>query len=160
MTDMLRLSAHLPLRHFARGEVVVREGDGSGGIFVLVSGALVVRKSGVVINTVTRPGAIIGEVSVLLDTAYGAEVEAAEPSVLRHAADGRALLSSHPDITRLVAVGLAERLNFVTTYLADLKLQYGDAPGLSMVSSVLRELSERQGERARPGSARDPDPEY
>ena len=60
----------------------------------------------------------------------------------------------------LVADGLAERLNFVTTYLADLKLQYGDAPGLSMVSDVLQRLAHRQGPAARPGSARDPDPEY
>jgi hypothetical protein len=59
-----------------------------------------------------------------------------------------------------IQVGLAERLNFVTTYLADLKHQYGDAPGLTMVSAVLRELSERQDERARPGSARDPNPDY
>jgi len=99
-------------------------------------------------------------VSALLGSAYSATVEATERSVLHHAADGQALLNSHPAITRLVAMGLAERLNFVTTYLADLKSQYGDAPGLTMVSAVLRELSERQGERARPGSARDPNPEY
>jgi CRP/FNR family cyclic AMP-dependent transcriptional regulator len=59
-----------------------------------------------------------------------------------------------------VAVGLAERLNFVTTYLADLKQQYGDAPGLSMVSHVLQHLGHRHGPAARPGSARDPDAEY
>ncbi len=35
-----------------------------------------------------------------------------------------------------------------------------DAPGLSMVSEVLRELSQRQVPPARPGSARDPDPGY
>jgi CRP/FNR family transcriptional regulator, cyclic AMP receptor protein len=66
----------------------------------------------------------------------------------------------HPAITRLIAEGLAERLNYVTTYLADLKAQYGEAPGLTMVSAVLRELAERQRERARPGSARDPQPDY
>ena len=60
----------------------------------------------------------------------------------------------------LVAQGLAERLNFVTTYLADLKHQYGNAPGLSMVSDVLHRLGHRQGPVARPGSARDPDAEY
>ena len=57
-------------------------------------------------------------------------------------------------------MGLAERLNFVTTYLADLKHQYGDAPGLSMVSDVLRQLAQRHGPVARPGSAPDPDPDY
>ena len=61
-------------------------------------------------------------------------------------------------MTRLVAIGLAERLNLVTTYLADLKHQYGDAPGIAMVGEVLARLAERQAPPARPGSARDPDP--
>jgi hypothetical protein len=63
-------------------------------------------------------------------------------------------------VLRVVAQGLAERLAFVTTYLADLRHQYGDAPGLAMVGQVLTELSQRQVPTARPGSARDPDPEY
>ena len=160
MSEMLALSAHLPQQIFEAGAVVVREGEAAGAIWVLVSGALLVRKGDVVVNTITRPGAVVGEVSALLGSAYSATVQASERSVLRHAADAQALLDSHPAITRLVAVGLAERLNFVTTYLADLKMQYADVPGLNMVSAVLRELSERQGERARPGSARDPNPEY
>ena len=81
-------------------------------------------------------------------------------SILRHAVDGRALLTRDPAITLLVAMGLAERLNFVTTYLADLKNQYADAPGLQMVSDVMRQLAQLQGPPARPGSARDPEPRY
>jgi CRP/FNR family transcriptional regulator, cyclic AMP receptor protein len=160
MQDMLALSASLPEVTFAPGDIVVREGGSAGSLWVLVSGALQVRKGTVVVNTVTRPGALIGEIAVLLDTVNSATVEATEASVLRHAADGRALLASDPTITRLVAVGLAERLNFVTTYLADLKHQYGDAPGLTMVSDVLAQLAQRQVAVARPGSARDPEPEY
>ena len=68
--------------------------------------------------------------------------------------------SANPEITKLIAVGLAERLNFVSTYLADLKEQYGDATGLSMVSEVLSHLAEKQVVTARPGSARDPEPDY
>lgn len=158
--DMLSLSAHLPIVEFAPGEAVVHEGGTSGGIWVLVSGALQVRKGDVPVNTIDQPGALVGEVSVLLGKANGATVVATAPSVLRHAADGTALLNSHPDITRLVAMTLAERLNFVTTYLADLKHQYGNAPGLAMVHEVLAQLSERQSPPARPGSARDPFPEY
>lgn len=160
MIDMLALSKTLPEVAFAPGEIVVREGGSSGGLWILVSGALEVLKGRVRVNTVTRPGALIGEVAVLLDTVNGATVQATEPSVLRHAADGGALLASDPTITHLVAVGLAERLNVVTAYLADLKHQYGDAPGLAMVGDVLAQLTERQVPRARPGSARDPDPEY
>ena len=160
MQNMLTLSAHLPEIAFAPGDIIVREGGSAGAIWVLVSGVLQVRKGAVLVNTVTRPGALIGEISVLLNTAYGATVEAAEHSVLRHAPDGRALLSSDPAITTLVAVGLAERLNFVTTYLADLKHQYGDAPGLSMIPEVLSQLVQRQVPLAQPGSARDPSPDY
>ena len=160
MKDMLSLAAHLPLIEVAPGETVVREGVSDGGIWVLVSGALQVRKGAAVVNTITRPGALIGEVSVLLGSVSSATVEATAPSVLRYAADGQALLASDPAITRLVAVGLADRLNFVTSYLADLKQQYGEAPGLSMVTDVLSQLAQRQGPPARPGSARDPDPEY
>lgn len=160
MDDMLTLSAHLPEVEFAAGDVVLREGESAGAIWVLISGSLKVHKGGIVVNVINQPGAVVGEISVLLDTVYGATVEAAAPTVMRHAADGRALLASDPAITTLVAMGLAERLNFVTTYLVDLKHQYGDAPGLSMIPDVLRELSQRQRPLARVGSARDPDPEY
>ena len=129
MTDMLSLSAHLPQRSFAAGDVVVAEGGPAGALWVLVSGRLQVTKGGVPINTVTRPGALVGEIALLLDAVTSATVTATEPSVMRHAEDGGALLASDPGITRLVAIGLAERLNAVTTYLADLKHQYGDAPG-------------------------------
>jgi CRP-like cAMP-binding protein len=157
---LLDLFDNLPEVTFAAGDSVVEEGRAAGSIWVLVSGALEVRKGGVVVNSVTRPGALVGEVSALLGTAYSASVIATEPSVMRHAADGPALLASDPLITRLVAVGLAERLDFVTSYLADLKHQYGDAPGLSMVSEVLSRLAQRQAPAARPGSARDPEPDY
>ena len=123
-----------------------------------MSGALQVPKHSIAINTVTQPGAVVGEISVLLGAPSGATVRASQPSMLRHAADDRALLDSHPVISRLVAVGLAERLNSVTTHLVDLKQQHGGAPGLSMVADVLRELFQRQSTAARPGSARDPDP--
>ena len=158
--DILELCADLPELVLDTGDVVIHEGRPGGGIWVLVSGALRVRKGNVVVNTVTHPGAVLGEISVLLDRPHSATVEATEPTRLRYAEDGHALLSSDPAITKFVAVGLAERLAFVTTYLADLTHQYGDAPGLAMVSEVLSKLEQRKAPRANPGSRRDPDPEY
>jgi CRP/FNR family cyclic AMP-dependent transcriptional regulator len=158
--DMLVLSAHLPEIEFAPGEAVVREGGPGGSIWVLVSGGLRVRKGDIQVNSITNPGALIGEMSVLLGIDHSATVEATEPSTLRHAADGHGLLANDPAITQIVAVGLAERLHFATTYLADLTRQYTDVPGLSMVSDVLSRLEQHVGPTASPGSARDPDPEY
>jgi CRP-like cAMP-binding protein len=160
VADMLVLTADLPEVTLAAGETVVREGGAAGGIWVLVSGALRVRKGDVTVNTITHPGALIGEMSVLLGVDHSATVEATEPSQFRYAADGRALLESDPAITTLIAIALAERLMFVTTYLADLTHQYGDAPGISMVSDVLRTLAQPRGPLASPGSVREPDPAY
>ena len=98
--------------------------------------------------------------SILLGVPNSATVAAAQPCRMRYAEDGAALLTSDPQVIHLVAVGLAERLNFVTTYLADLKNQYGDAPGLAMVPEVLQALAQRPHTTAQPGSVRDPDPEY
>jgi CRP/FNR family cyclic AMP-dependent transcriptional regulator len=160
MDDLLNLSAELCEVEFEPGDIVVQEGVQSGAIWVLVSGALSIRKGDVALNTVSRPGAVIGEMSVLLDVPHSVTVEATERSRLRHAPDGEGFLLANRAVMRLVAVGLADRLNFVTTYLADLKDQYGDAPGLAMVPKVLQRLAAHQPPEARTGSARDPDPEY
>ena len=160
MTDMLTLTAHLPATTFAAGDIIIREGDRAGAIWILLAGTLHVRKGDVLVNVITHPGAVVGEISVLLNSDYGATVAAAEPCVMRYAADGRALLADNPTVTTHVAIGLAERLNFVTTYLVDLKHQYGDAPGLAMIPEVLRQLAACQSAPARTGSNRDPNPEY
>jgi CRP/FNR family transcriptional regulator, cyclic AMP receptor protein len=160
MPDIFELTDGLPDVHLAAGETLITEGGEPGGIWILMSGTMRVLKQGMEVNSVTHPGAIIGEMSLLLGRTYTATVEAVEPCVLRHAADGLALMASDAEVTRLIATGLAERLAFVTTYLADLKQQYGDAPGLAMVGDVLRRLEQRRVPRAVPGSAREPDPEY
>ena len=71
---MLARSAQLPEVEFAAGDPVVTEGGESGELWVLVSGELTVSKGGELVNTITRPGAIVGEISVLLGTRHGATV--------------------------------------------------------------------------------------
>lgn len=158
MDRLLQITAHLPLVHLSAGEVLMAEGQAGGALWVLVSGALQVRKGDMAVNTVDRPGAVLGEMALLLGGGASASVVALAPSVLRHAEDGHALLAADPAVTHAIALGLAERLNFVTTYLADLKHQYGHAPGLAMVADVLQQLSERRGPPVRPGSRREPEP--
>ncbi len=159
MVNLLTLCADLPTLAFRRGEVVVHEGSQGGGIWILLSGSLQVRKGSVVVNEVSRPGAVIGEMSVLLGSPVGATVLATSPSKMHHASDGHAFLAANPQVMWLVAAGLAERVNFMSRYLADLRHQYGEAPGMDMVAEVLGELSQRQAPVARVGSARDPNPD-
>lgn len=157
MVDLLQLSSHLPEVDIDAGHEILREDERTGAIWILVSGELRVRRGTTVVDWIDRPGAVIGEMGVLLGTAATASVDASEPSRLRYAANGEDFLAD-PMVTRLVAVGLAERLNLVTTYLADLQDQYGDSPEMDMVQEILNRVTDRQIRAYPPGSGRDPDP--
>lgn len=138
--DALALTGHLPEVDVAPGDVVVREGGTSSSLWILVNGQLRVRKGDVVVNTIDRPGAVIGEMSLLLGARHSATVEATAPTRLRFAANGNALLDGDSRFARFVATGLAERLAGVTTCFAELCNEHGDVAGLSAVSSVLGHL--------------------
>ena len=75
----------------------MREGGTSSSLWILVSGALRVVKGDVAVNTIVEPGAVIGEMSLLLGVRHSATVEATEPSRLRFAANGHALLDGNPE---------------------------------------------------------------
>lgn len=160
VSGLLLLTVDLPEVEFAPGEVVLAEGTRTGAIWVLVSGAVEVLRGDQHISIVDRPGASFGESSILLDQPHGATVVATAPTVMRRARDGAQLLSERPGVALLVAAGLAQRLDALTIYLADVQRQYGSAPGISMVGEVLRHLSQQPVLDDRPVSVRDPDPEF
>ena len=159
MSTLLELTAHLPEVTVPAGHELMRDGDRTGRIWVLVEGELQILKDGNLINTISRPGAAFGEVSVLLDSNHTATVVAARECRLRKADDGRAFLLGSPEVLLHLASGLAERLDVVTRYLSDLRTQYAEAPGLQMVSTVLGKLVNEERPTIRPGSARDPEPD-
>lgn len=160
MADLLELTEGLPEVVLAPGELLIEDGTRTGSVWVLVSGSVHVSKHGALINTIDRPGVALGEVAVLLGSDHTATVAAATECRFRVARDGRAFLLDRPDVLLVVAGDLAARLDLVTTYLADLRNQYLGTPGLDMVSTVLSRLQDTSPGTARPGSARDPDPEY
>ena len=53
---MLALVEHLPEVAFDPGDIVIREGDAGGGIWVLISGKLRVRKGDTPVNTIEAAG--------------------------------------------------------------------------------------------------------
>jgi CRP-like cAMP-binding protein len=141
------------------GATVLVEGEESGALHVLLNGAVAVRRVDVRVAVISDPGAVFGEMSLLLGCAHTATVETLQPSIFAVAADGRALLATNTELTLAVAQ-LAHRLELVTTYLADLREQYGGGEeNLSMIDAVLDRLVIDAARRAEPGSDRDPDPE-
>lgn len=116
--------------NFPVGSQVIREGDTTGRLYVLVDGQLDVVKDGTVVASVAEPGAIIGEMSVLLGRPHTATVQAASAIRLYEFDDAASFLSSQPSVALLVAKTLAQRLYNATTSLADVKRQYAGLRGV------------------------------
>jgi len=111
---------------FAVGSQVIREGETTGRLYVLVDGQLEVVKDGTVVANVAEPGAIVGEMSVLLGQPHTATVRAASRARVYEFDDAAGFLASQPAVAMLVAKTLAQRLYASTGYLADIKRQYAN----------------------------------
>lgn len=141
------------------GAVLLQEGETSGRLYVLADGTLQVQRGETVIATVSEPGAVFGEMSVLLNLPHTATVKAASPAGVYVFDDAESFLKSHPEIAFVLARLLAERLNGATTYLVDLKRQFeGVAGHFGMVGEVLETLLHQQPDNFAPGSDLKGDP--
>ena len=146
-------------RQVKAGAVVVTEGGTTGHLYVLMQGKLEVLKGEMVVATVTEPGAVLGEMSVLLGQPHTATVRASTDSVIYEFEDAASFLKQQPGIALLIAKMLAQRLNVANTYLADLKRQYaGHGTHLAMVGEVLQSMINLPPLEVSPGSDRQSDP--
>jgi CRP/FNR family transcriptional regulator, cyclic AMP receptor protein len=119
--------AGFPIATYQAGETVVTAASTTGRLLILKKGAVAVLKEGVEIATVTQPGAVFGELSVLLDQPHMADVRALEVSQF-YVADA-ATLRVDPIALLYVATVLARRLDDATQALIELRrqLQAGQA---------------------------------
>jgi CRP-like cAMP-binding protein len=151
--------ADMPQRTVAAGVTVMAEGQRAGVLLVLIEGSVEILKGDYQINEISEPGALFGEISVLLDAPHTATVKTVVESRFYVAEDPLAFLRSHSDLALAVAKLLAKRLHAMTTYLVDLKSQFeGRDDHFGMIDSVLDTLSHAQDDDHEPGSERDPDP--
>jgi CRP/FNR family transcriptional regulator, cyclic AMP receptor protein len=157
MREILSFCQKLPETTFSPGEVLLAEGGKDRILYILIEGEIEVLKGDFQINTVSEPGAIFGEMSVLLDIPHTATVKTLAPSRVYMVERAGEFLQSHMDITYQLARLLAQRLHGITTYLVDLKNQFEDQKDhLGMVDEVLETLVHQQAEECLPGSERDP----
>jgi CRP/FNR family transcriptional regulator, cyclic AMP receptor protein len=146
-------------RKLPAGTVLIQEGSKTGHLFVLLEGRLEVIKGESVVAVLTEPGAVLGEMSVLLDQPHTATVRAAADSVVYEFDDAAAFLRDQPEMALLIARLLAQRLNVANTYLADLMHQYaGQGNHLSMVGELLQSMINQPPTQVSPGSDRQSDP--
>ena len=79
-------------RQFAAGTTIVTEGGTTGHLYVLMQGKLEVLKGEMVVATVTEPGAVLGEMSVLLGQPHTATVRACSDAIVTEFEDAAAFL--------------------------------------------------------------------
>ncbi len=158
---VLELTEERPRRSLADGDLLLAAGTRQSSLYILESGELGVEVSGQRINTLSTPGSVIGEISMLLDLAVSADVRATGPVTVRVVQDADELFRSEPEFSRFIAVTLARRLHRITGYLDDLHQQYADSGGtLGLVSTVLEDLLRDDAPELDPGSEREPDSPY
>jgi CRP/FNR family transcriptional regulator, cyclic AMP receptor protein len=123
--------AALPLVTYRAGDTVITDGSRTGQLLILSKGTVAITKEGTEIAKVAEPGAVFGEISVLLDQPHAADVRALENSEFR-VADATTLLTQNPIAVLYVATLLAQRLNGANHALIQLKHQLltGEPPNV------------------------------
>src|ERR1700745_574313 len=120
-TAVLQRIATLPLATYQAGETVFAAGTKTGRLLILRKGAVTIEKEGTEIAKVTKPGAVLGELSALLDQPHTADVRTLETSEFCVA---RAeLLEEDPVILLYVAAIMAQSLNLASEALIERKGQ-------------------------------------
>ena len=133
--------AALPIAKFRTGESVLAAGSTTGYLLVLKKGSAEVVKDGVQIATVSTPGAVFGELAVLLDQPHTADVLALEPSEFA-VADASAALRSDPAFTLHVAAILARRLDSANRALIEVKRQLAEGEPRKTIGKSVESVRE------------------
>lgn len=125
MSDILSIVSTLPKVEFEAGEEILVEGARSGRMYFLARGLVSIVRSGVEVAEVSDPGAVFGEMALLLGTTHTATVKALVPTHFHVAENGAKLLQENAEISVYIAAVLARRLDSLNRYLISLKRRGG-----------------------------------
>jgi CRP/FNR family transcriptional regulator, cyclic AMP receptor protein len=142
MTELPDFALNLPTETLPAGTFLTLEGGRSGQVYVLETGQLTVLRQGVKLASIDRPGALIGEMAVLLDTAHSASVRAEGAVKVRVLADAAAAFVADPALALHVARVAVGRLNTTSALLVELQRTTRSRPAeLALVERLLGALA-------------------
>jgi CRP-like cAMP-binding protein len=121
MTTLAALAVSLPLETLPPGAQLTSEGSYSGRLYLLESGRLAVSREGVALATIDEPGAIIGEMAVLLGIPHSATVTAEVETQVRVIDEALDILGQNPDFALHLATLACARLNATSALLVELR---------------------------------------
>jgi len=157
MSAILELLRDREVRRFAPGEVVLEQGQATGRLYFLIQGTVEVVKDDVRLATSSQPGAVFGEMAMILGGPHTATVRALETSEFHLVEDPRAFFNGSPAACMHVCELLARRIDALNRYLVDVKHQYEGHDHIGMVDQILETLLHRPGRtvvRPDPSTAR------
>ena len=131
--------AAYPVVTYQAGETVIAEGSRTGRLLILGKGSVVIVKEDTEIARVTEPGAVFGELSVLLDQPHTAEVRALEISRF-HVANATTLFAQDPIAVLYVAAVLARRLDGANHAFIQLKSQLHAGQPHSVIAKTVSKI--------------------
>jgi CRP-like cAMP-binding protein len=131
--------AGLPLVTYQPGETVIVDGSKTDRLLILKKGNVAIVKEDTEIAKVAEPGAVFGELSVLLDQPHTADVHALETSQF-HIANATALLAQNPIAALYVATVLAHRLDCANHAVVQLKNQLQTGEEYSVVAKTVSRM--------------------
>jgi CRP/FNR family transcriptional regulator, cyclic AMP receptor protein len=129
----------LPLVTYQPGETVIVDGSKTGRLLFLKKGNVAIVKEDTEIAKVAEPGAVFGELSVLLGQPHTANVHALETSQF-HVANATTLLKQNPSALLYLATVLAHRLDGANQALVQLKNQLQTGETHSVVAKTVSRI--------------------
>jgi CRP/FNR family transcriptional regulator, cyclic AMP receptor protein len=119
--EVLAKLVDFPIRVFEQGDVVLSEGSVTGRLLFLKQGLVDIVMEGVDLTRVSEPGAVFGEIGVLLGQPHTADVLAVQPASFYIVEDADAFLKDEPLVALYIAMVLAQRLNVVNHLVIEAK---------------------------------------
>jgi CRP-like cAMP-binding protein len=102
-------------KYFNIGETIIREGEASEGLFVLLQGKVGVYKRDLSLAEIKQRGTVFGELGLILGIPRTATIQALEPTfVLFVQISLEELVTKYPQLTKKILKGLGERLSATT----------------------------------------------
>jgi len=120
MANLLDLTGNQPSRSLTDGEILISQGEHGGDLYILEKGRLTIERDAVSLATVTIPGSVVGEISVLTGTNNSATVKADGSARVRVIRDAAKVLETEPLLTLRLAALVASRLEATSSELVAL----------------------------------------
>jgi CRP-like cAMP-binding protein len=141
MADILDYCRDLAEVRFKPGQAMLPEGERLGKLLVLIEGQVEIIRERTQVTHVDEPGSIFGEMAVLLDMPHSATVRALSDVRAYEIPDALTFLDRNPELSLQIAIMLARRLYYTTSYLVDLQQQAaGKRQDLDLVDQILASL--------------------